>query len=113
MKKLARVSLSLVVAAALSACMGSFVLTKKLYAWNDAVTGSKIVNNIIFWALNVIPIYSLAVTGDAVILNFIEFWTGTNILADNAGVDPNARAAVAVVDNGDGSITVTRGSEVF
>lgn len=94
-----------------SACMGSFVLTKGLYNWNDHVTGSKVVNNIIFWALNILPIYSLAVTGDAVIFNTIEFWTGKNLLAD--ANDAPGKARVVVVENADGSVTVTRGAEQF
>ena len=102
--------LALVVAAtSVSACMGSFVLTRGLYRWNETVTDSKVVNNVIFWALNIVPIYSLCVTGDAVIFNFIEFWTGKNLLADaGPGAD---RVAVAVAD--DGTITVTRGGEHF
>lgn len=101
----------LVVVAALAGCMGSFTLTKKLYGFNDTITDSKIINNVIFWGLNIIPVYSLAVGVDVVILNTIEFWTGTKLFAD-AGADADVRVA-SVVENADGSLVVTRGQEVF
>lgn len=114
MTKLARLLTFSVVLAAVSGCMGSFVLTKKLYGWNESVTGNKIVNNLIFWGLNIVPVYSLAVAGDALILNLIEFWTGNKMIADAsdaAGADDGRR--VAVVENEDGTLTVTRGGERF
>ncbi len=107
--RLSRIAL-VVTVGALAGCMGSFTLTKKLYGFNDTVTDSKIVNNVIFWGLNIVPVYSLAVTVDVVILNTIEFWTGTKLFAD-AGVDADVK--VAVVENADGSLTVTRGAEVL
>ncbi len=104
MKRVARtLTLSLVVLVA-AGCMGSFVLTRKLYAWNESFTDSKMVNNLVFWGLNILPVYSLAVAGDAVILNLIEFWSGSNPLGD---------AKVTMVTNPDGTITLTRGDEVF
>lgn len=109
-KKLARLAV-LVVVAALAGCMGSFTLTKKLYGFNETITDNKIVNNVIFWGLNIVPVYSLAVGVDVIILNTIEFWTGTKLFADAAG--PDADVKVAVVENADGSLTVTRGSEVM
>ena len=68
-----------------AACMGNFTLTKKLYGFNETVTGSKLVNNLIFWALLILPVYELATLGDALIFNVIEFWTGKNLLADASG----------------------------
>ncbi len=68
-----------------TSCMGSFKLLKGLYTWNESVTDNKIVNNIIFWAFNIIPVYSIAVFVDAVVLNLIEFWTGSNPIAMEAG----------------------------
>lgn len=104
-------SLALVVMVlGLAGCMGSFTLTKKLYGFNDTVTDSKVINNVIFWGLNILPIYEFAVLGDALILNTIEFWTGSNLLADaGAGADDR----VAVVENDDGSLSVARGDVLF
>ena len=46
------------------------------------VTGNKIVNNLVFWGLAIVPVYSLAMAGDLLILNTIEFWTGNKLLGD-------------------------------
>lgn len=65
-------------------CMGSWALTTGLYNWNNSVS-DKYINNAIFWILNIIPVYSGAIFIDAVILNFIEFWSGSNPIAMNEG----------------------------
>jgi len=114
MQKRSRFSLALVVATAASTagCMGSFALTKAVYGWNETVTGNKIINNVIFWALNILPVYELAVLGDVVILNTIEFWTGSKLLGDAS--DPaGADSRVAVIDNCDGTVTVERNGHTF
>lgn len=100
------------VATTTAGCMGSFALTKGLYAWNDSVTGNKIINNVIFWGLAILPVYELAVFGDVVILNTIEFWTGTKLLGEAS--DPAAAdTAVAVAEDAEGNIRIARGDDVF
>ncbi len=64
---------------ALSSCMGSFVISKKLYNWNQSATGNRFVDNLLFWVLS--PVYSFTLGVDAVILNLVEFWSGSNPLA--------------------------------
>ena len=63
-------------------CLGSFRLTNTVVEWNKSV-GERFVNQLVFWVLNIIPVYSLAVFIDVVILNLIEFWTGSNPMAYN------------------------------
>lgn len=70
----------LAVGAMLSSCFGKFALTRKLYEWNDSL-GNKFLKTIIFWGLNIIPVYSISAGIDFIILNLIEFWTGSNPLA--------------------------------
>ena len=65
-----------------SGCYGSFVLTSKLYKWNGTV-GSKLAKEAVFLVLVIVPVYGLATFGDAVVLNLIEFWSGTNPMASN------------------------------
>lgn len=112
MNKPSRIPLviAVIIATASAGCMGSFALTKAVYTWNDTVTGNKIVNNVIFWALAILPVYEITMTIDVVILNTIEFWTGSKLMGD-AGSTSDAR--VAVNSNADGSITVVRGDRVF
>ncbi len=63
-----------------SSCIGSFGLTNKLYSWNKGV-GDKFVNELVFFALLVIPVYEVTTLVDAVVLNSIEFWSGSNPVA--------------------------------
>lgn len=58
-----------------SSCIGSFNLSSKLLAWNQTVD-DKFINAVIFFALT--PVYVITLTGDALIFNSIEFWTGEN-----------------------------------
>jgi len=66
----------------LSSCVGQFRLHKQLAEWNTNFTGSKFVNEVVFLALNIIPVYSVVYFIDAVILNSIEFWTGSSPVAE-------------------------------
>lgn len=63
-------------------CYGSFELTKKVYKWNGTL-GDKWLNEVAFLALNIVPVYSISVFIDAVILNSLEFWTGNNPMVYN------------------------------
>ncbi len=93
-----------------SGCMGSFGLTKAVYHFNETVTGNKIVNNLVFWGLAIVPVYSLAMAGDLLILNTIEFWTGNKLLGD-ASV-PGGAERVVINESEDGSVSMTQGANV-
>ena len=64
----------------LSSCVGSFSLHSRLLSWNQSI-GSKFVNELIYLACNIVPVYPICYTVDAVILNSVEFWTGNNPVA--------------------------------
>ena len=61
-------------------CFGEFGLTRKVYDFNQGV-GGKFVNQLVFWAMCVIPVYEVAGMLDVIIFNTIEFWTGSNPVA--------------------------------
>ncbi|MFB3844240.1 MAG: DUF3332 family protein [Candidatus Cloacimonadaceae bacterium] len=61
----------------LTGCYGSFALTKKVYEWNGTF-GDKWIDSIGMWVLMMIPVYNFANFIDIVILNPLEFWTGSN-----------------------------------
>ncbi len=65
-----------------SACFGSFAATRKLHSFNKGVSGNKFVQELVFLALVIIPAYGLFTLGDALIFNTIEFWGGSNPIAD-------------------------------
>lgn len=49
------------------------------------ISDSKFVNNLVFWGLNIVPVYGLFFLGDIIIFNVIEFWSGSNPIAMNEG----------------------------
>jgi hypothetical protein len=60
-----------------SGCYGPFNLTRRLYQWNGQIAG-KWEKEFVFILLAWAPVYGLAIAGDAVIFNSMEFWTGRN-----------------------------------
>ena len=75
MKKI--IVLLLVVCFVTVGCTGSFMLTKKVYNFHRQQEG-KWVDELVFLGVVIIPVYSLASLGDAIIFNSIEFWSGEN-----------------------------------
>lgn len=73
------VAVILTVAASLtfSSCIGSFALTNKVLSWNKQV-GSKFVNELVFIGLWILPVYELSAMADVLVINSIEFWSGSN-----------------------------------
>lgn len=65
----------------LSSCVGSFGLFNRVAKWNQKVS-NKFVNELVFLALNIIPVYGVCYLADALVINSIEFWTGSNPMAD-------------------------------
>ncbi len=63
-----------------TSCIGSFALTNKLLSWNKQVS-NKFVNELVFFAFWVIPVYEVAALADVVVINSIEFWSGSNPVA--------------------------------
>lgn len=83
MKKLKLLLLSVLISSLLlmqTGCYGSFTLTNKVYDWNGTV-GNDIAVEIVFLALIIIPVYEVTLFIDGIILNTIEFFTGSNPLA--------------------------------
>lgn len=60
-----------------SSCIGKYALTNKILAWNKQV-GNKFVNEFVFVAFWILPVYELAIIADTLIINSIEFWSGSN-----------------------------------
>ena len=60
-----------------SSCIGSFTLTKRVLAWNNQV-GNKFVNELVFFAFWLLPVYEVTALADMIVLNSIEFWSGNN-----------------------------------
>lgn len=68
-----------------TSCIGSFALTNKLLSWNKQV-GNKFVNELVFFAFWVIPVYEVSCLADVLVINSIEFWSGDNPVASGKKV---------------------------
>lgn len=79
-----------------TSCIGSFGLTNKLLDWNNNVD-SKFVNELVFLAFWIVPVYEISVLADVLVINSIEFWSGSN---------PVAETSVKTIETPDGNYTV-------
>lgn len=74
-----------------TSCIGSFALTNKVMKWNRNI-GPKFVNELVFFAFWILPVYEVTALADVLVINSIEFWSGDNPLT----------ASVKVVDTESG-----------
>ena len=86
-KKYLSVALVLTIAGSMlcTSCIGSFSLTNKLMAWNNQI-GNKFVNELVFLAFWIIPVYEITALADVLVINSIEFWSGANPVAQGTKV---------------------------
>lgn len=68
-----------------SSCIGSFGLWNSLKDWNQGVS-NKFVNELIFLAFHIVPVYEIAYLADVLVLNSIEFWSGSNPIAQGKSI---------------------------
>lgn len=101
--KLALVAIVLSGSFLFSSCVGSFGLFNRLTSWNQSV-GNKFVNELVFLAFNIIPVYGVAYLADALVINSIEFWSGSNPMANVGDVKKvkgeNGNYMVKTLENG-------------
>ncbi len=81
-KKYLSVALVLTLTASMltTSCIGSFSLTNKLLSWNKTIS-NKFVNELVFFAFWIIPVYEVSALADILVFNSIEFWSGNNPVA--------------------------------
>src|SRR4051812_37347309 len=78
LRRTAVLTLATVAMAGSSACFGGFHVTRKVYDFNKKVSPNKFVQEVVFLAFNIVPVYYVAGAADVLVVNTIEFWTGTN-----------------------------------
>ena len=94
---------------ATSGCFGSFNLTRKVYGFNKSASNDKFVRELLFLGLNIVPVYSVAGLIDAVIINTIEFWSGTNPVNMSSTIKVDSTTTVkrvALEQNGVKTVTL-------
>ncbi len=72
-------ALAALLCSSMSSCMGRFALTRNLYAWNEQVS-NKFINEVLFVAFWILPVYEVCGLADLFVINTIEFWSGDNPL---------------------------------
>lgn len=83
MKKLFKPAALLLAATILfTSCIGSFHVTNKVKDWNEGISRSKFVNELVFVALHIIPVYPITLLADGLVVNSIEFWSGKKAIAE-------------------------------
>ena len=86
-----------------TSCIGSFALHGRLLDWNQNVS-SKFVNELVYLAFNIIPVYPICYLADALVINSIEFWSGSNPMASVGEVKrvkgENGNYLVQTLENG-------------
>lgn len=82
---LGAIALTLSLSMVTTSCIGSFALTNRLLTWNKGV-GSKFVNELVFFAFWILPVYEVCGLADLLVINSIEFWSGSNPMAKGTKV---------------------------
>lgn len=106
-KRYLSVAIILTVAASLTltSCLGSFALSNKVLSWNRQI-GDKFVNELVFFALWVLPVYELTFLADTLVINSIEFWSGENpVMAQTKVIDGKDARYLVACDAGGYTIT--------
>ncbi|MDE5872092.1 MAG: DUF3332 domain-containing protein, partial [Muribaculaceae bacterium] len=97
----------------LTSCMGKFALTRNLYAWNEQVS-NKFVNEVLFVAFWILPVYEVCGIADLLVLNTIEFWSGDNPLTASTKVVDTDHGRYMVSCDGKGyDITLESTGETY
>ena len=89
-----------------TSCIGSFKLWNNLKDWNQGVS-NKFVNELVFIALHIVPVYEIAYLADVLVLNSIEFWTGSNPVASNETKEIKGENGEYLVQTNENGYTIT------
>ncbi len=82
-------------------CIGSFALTNKVIGWNKQV-GNKFVNELVFFAFWILPVYEVTALADLIVINSVEFWSGNNPLTASTKVIESEQGRYLVKCDGKG-----------
>ena len=89
-----------------SSCIGSFKLWNGMRDWNQGI-GNKFVNELVFIALHIVPVYEIAYLADLVVVNTIEFWSGSNPMASNEVKEIKGEKGNYLVQTNEDGYTIT------
>ena len=84
-----------------TSCIGSFGLTNKLMSWNRHI-GPKFVNELVFLSFWILPVYEVTALADLLVINSIEFWSGSNPLTASTKVVDTEHGRYLIACDGKG-----------
>lgn len=94
----------------MTSCIGNFTLTKRLLNWNQNI-GSKFANEVVFFCFCVLPVYEVSALIDFFVMNSIEFWSGSNPMAQSVKTVDTDHGRYLIACDGTGyDITAPDGS---
>lgn len=89
-----------------TSCIGSFKLWNGMKDWNQGI-GNKFVNELVFIALHIVPVYEIAYLADLIVVNSIEFWSGSNPVASNEVKEIKGEKGNYLVQSNENGYTIT------
>lgn len=96
----------------MQSCIGSFALTNKVISWNKQV-GSKFINELVFFAFWILPVYEVTSIADLLVLNSIEFWSGNNpVVAEAKTIETEQGTYYIACDEKGYDITIPNGEKI-
>ena len=114
-RKTLTISMAIFLASTISfqSCIGSFSLTNKVLGWNNNVS-NKFINEVVFFAFWVLPVYEVTAIADLLVINSIEFWSGNNPLEANNRIIKTDHGSYLISSNSTGyKITSPDGNDLF
>jgi len=108
-KLVCAVALAAFTCVSVGGCYGKYALWHAVHQWNGSI-GNKFLASLVHFVFNwIVPVYGIASFVDVLILNVIEFWTGSNPMAmgDTYEETDAAGNKVYAVKNPDGTLSVT------
>ena len=80
MKKKSLLALALALGLTCSSCLGPDNLYNSVKNWNAGISKQDWVSELVFIGFYIIPVYPIALLGDVLIFNTIDYWTGKSTL---------------------------------
>jgi len=74
-----------------SGCFGQFALTRAMWQFNKNISPNKFLQWAVFLVMVIVPVYGIGTLVDALVINSIEFWTGSNPVASADSPDSHTR----------------------
>ena len=71
-----------------SGCLGPNNMFDSLNIWNAEVVEQDWLVEVIFIGMYIIPVYPIALLGDVIVINTVDYWSGENPI-DDPGPFPN------------------------